>query len=189
MLMLCRPLMSPISQQRRQANECREGLSDDICGNARKVRAQSTLILEAFSKRACCKDRAEFRHYAAANVDTAACAEGQSEIASNCSQHGTKHIDGLAAVRFTLADTEIGDLCGRVGGSRDTVDLSKRVVEVDEARSGEDPFRRYMVEMDAHTIEYRAFPSSHRCHRHMPAFPAKGKPFARHRNEPTDPEA
>jgi hypothetical protein len=72
-----RALMSPIGQQRRHANEGGEGLSDDICGNARKVRAQSTLILEAFSKRACCKDRAEFRHYAAANVDTAACAEGQ----------------------------------------------------------------------------------------------------------------
>jgi hypothetical protein len=119
--------MNRIGQHRRQANESGNGLRDDVCGNARKIRAQTTLVLEAFPKRACGKGRPKFRYYAAGNVNAAVGAKGQSEIAGNCPEHGTKYFDSLAAMCLSVVDTKIGDLSGRIRAGWEPVDLSKRV--------------------------------------------------------------
>src|SRR5205823_14348394 len=90
-------LLTPRTRQKcRQADESREGVNDDIGGNARKVRAQATLVLEPFAKRAGRKSRAELRDDAAGDVDAPARAEREREIAGDGSEHGAEHVDRLA---------------------------------------------------------------------------------------------
>ena len=122
-------------KQGRQANEGGEWVGDDIGGNSREIRPQSTFILEPLAKRALGKDHAELRHYSARYVNTAKCTKRQREIAGDCPEHGTEHVDRFAAARFTIAHFQVGDLRGSIGGSRHAVDLSKRVVKVNEAGS------------------------------------------------------
>src|SRR5258708_24690187 len=127
-------------QQRREAEKCRERMGDDVGGYSRKEGAHTTLVFEAVAKRAGGKARTELRHDAASYVDSTARTERQGKIAGDGSEHGTEHLDGFTAVRFLFANLRICDLRGRVGSSRNAVDLSERVVEVDEARTRQEPF-------------------------------------------------
>src|SRR5216684_1401868 len=127
-------------QQCRQAEKCRERVGDDIGGYSGEEGAHTTLVFEAVAKRAGGKARTELRHDAARNVGSTARTERQGEIAGDGPEHGTEHLDGFTAVRFLFTNLRIRDLRGRVGSSRNAVDLSEGVVEIDEARTRQEPF-------------------------------------------------
>src|SRR5258706_9037405 len=173
-------------QERRQAKKCRERMGDDVGGYSRKEGAHTTLVFEAAAKRAGGKTRTELRHDAASYVDSTARTERQGKIAGDGSEHGTEHLDGFTAVRFLFANLRICDLRGRVGSSRNAVDLSERVVEVDEAGTRQEPFGRDVIEARAHVVKHNALAGRRWRHSGVSALAGQREPAVAHRDQPPD---
>src|SRR5271165_275572 len=97
-----------------------------------EITTKTALRLEALAKGRIEEHLAELGEDPAADIDAAARAERQRQVARHRSEHRAEHYRRLDTQWVLGADRQIGDLRRRIPLSRHAIDDCKNVVKIDE---------------------------------------------------------
>jgi len=97
-------------QKARRAEQGRRFMQDDESWNRREISPQAPLAFERLPELRSREEVAEFWNDSAGDLDAAARAQSEREIAGEGAEHGAEHRHGLARKRILVLKTRRRDL-------------------------------------------------------------------------------
>ena len=130
-----------------QPYEGRHRMHDHRRRDGGEIARQASLGLEALAEGRAAQEIGEARRDAAADEHAAPRAQRQGDIARNAAQEGAEQLEGLAAHLAIVGERMSDDLAAVALRHGLAVDPGDGMIELHQARSGEDPLDRDVMEL------------------------------------------